>query len=135
MALTNYYTHLMITKKYNKQFLCENEFKSHSRWAIRDGLVIFQFFSDLMKISNIKSTLPSFRYQKTCITKTLERYFKLQIIFILNRHFQNCPLLNFICYNTLNDIRHLCDIEFKNQIQNTKQEDLILDHPVRYFFS
>ena len=74
-----------------------------------------------MKISNIKSTLPSFRYQKTCITKTLERYFKLQlIIFILKRHFQNCPLLNFICYNTSNDIRHLCDIEFKNQIQNRK---------------
>ena len=39
--------------------------------------------------------------------------------------------LNFICYNALNDLRYLNDIDFKDQIQNSQQMVyLIFGHPV-----
>ena len=39
--------------------------------------------------------------------------------------------VNFICYNALNDIKYLSDIDFKKQIQNSqKMVYLILGHPV-----
>ena len=54
-------------------------------------------------------------------------------IFLLERHYQSYYFtkLNFICYNELNDLRYLNNIDFKDQIQNSQQMVcLILGHPV-----
>ena len=75
-----------------------------------------------MQFSNIKTALTSFRYQKTC--KTEKRYFKsgsLPNNCTIRDIFFREPFpklyfteLNFICYNAVNDIRYLSDIDFND---------------------
>ena len=73
--------------------------------------------------------------------KNLERYFKSGSLqnycairdISFRKPFSKLYFIesSFICYNALNDIIYLSDIDFKDQIQNSqKMVYLILGHPV-----
>ena len=100
-------------------------------YIISDGLVRFQVLSHSSQFSRIKTAPTSFRYQKTCINWKILKFISNWVFcqipaqierFLSERHFQNCSIeLNFIFYNTLNDIRYLSEIDFKDLMQNSQK--------------